>query len=58
MSAANMVALGAFIKARPLVRVNSLVDCMKRVMSTQREEVHARNERAILSGFESVRVRK
>ena len=56
--AANMVALGAFIKVRPLVRVNSLVDCMKRVMSTQREEVRTRNERAILSGFQSVRVGK
>ena len=56
--AANMVALGAFIKVRPLVKINSLVDCMKKVMSTQKAEVLATNERAILSGFESVRVKR
>jgi 2-oxoglutarate ferredoxin oxidoreductase subunit gamma len=54
--AANMVALGAFVRAKPLVKISSLIDCMEKTMSTQKEEVRATNERALLSGFESVRV--
>lgn len=51
---ANMVALGGFIKARPLVKLGSLSTSMKKVMSTRAQEMLSINEKALLSGFESV----
>lgn len=53
---ANMVALGAFIRARPVVQLSSLSTSMRKVLSARAQEMVSLNERALLRGFESVHV--
>jgi len=53
---ANMVALGGFIKTRPVVKLDSLSTSIEKLISTRAQDMLSINERALLCGFESVSV--
>jgi len=54
--AANMVALGAFVRARPVVQLASLSASLGKVLSARSTGILSLNEEALLCGFQSVRI--
>lgn len=54
MFVTNMVTLGAFIKVRPIVKMDSLINGLERVLSARRREMLSLDKEAIRRGGESV----
>lgn len=52
--AANMVALGAFVKAKPVVGMNSLLAALNRVLPSRHKDLMAMNTEALRRGFDMV----
>jgi 2-oxoglutarate ferredoxin oxidoreductase subunit gamma len=52
--ASNMVAVGAFVKIRPVVRADSLIRALPKALSTRRKQMVSLDEQAIRRGGESV----
>jgi 2-oxoglutarate ferredoxin oxidoreductase subunit gamma len=50
---ANMVALGAFVKFRPVVKPDSLIRALPKALSTRNKQMLALDEEAIRRGAES-----
>ena len=50
---ANMVALGAFLKLRPVVSVNSLIQALPKTLSTRKKQLLSLDEKAIRRCAES-----
>lgn len=53
---ANMIALGAFTRVRPIVKVDSLIQALKKTLPAGRKEMLLLDERAIWRGCESVQM--
>jgi len=53
---ANMIALGAFTHVRPIVKVDSLIQALKKTLPAGRKEMLLLDERAIWRGCESVQM--
>jgi len=51
---ANMVALGAFAKVRPMLNMDSLIDALEKVLSARRKEMLSLDREALRRGSESV----
>jgi len=54
VQAANMVALGAFVRVRPILHIDSLVGALAKVLPAQRKDMLSLNEEALRRGIESV----
>jgi len=54
---ANMVALGAFTKIRPMLQMDSLINALEKVLSTRRKEMLSLDREALRCGGESVCIR-
>jgi len=52
--AANMIALGAFVQVKPIVRHQTLLQALEKSLPTGRRDLLALDERAIQRGFELV----
>ena len=52
--ASNMVALGAFIRVKPIVPINALLDSLDQVLSIRHKELLDLNRIALKHGFETV----
>jgi 2-oxoglutarate ferredoxin oxidoreductase subunit gamma len=52
----NMVALGAYVAARPVVKQASLISSLKKVL--KRQELISMNEKAIKLGAQSVHIKR
>lgn len=55
---ASMVALGAFVQASGVVKTETLIECLPRVISKRYEELIPLNQEAILKGGVLVRERQ
>lgn len=53
---ANMIALGAFTRVRPIVKVDSLIQGLEKSLPAGRKEMLALDEKAIRRGCESVQI--
>jgi 2-oxoglutarate ferredoxin oxidoreductase subunit gamma len=51
---ANMVALGAFVKVRPIIRMDSLIRALEKALPVRRKQMLSLDEDAIRRGGESV----
>lgn len=51
---ANMVALGAFVRVKPILHIHSLVAVLAKVLPAQRKDMVSLNEEALRRGSESV----
>jgi len=51
---ANMVALGAFAKVRPILQLDSLINALEKVLSARRKEILLLDGEALRRGSESV----
>ena len=50
---ANMVALGAFVKLRPVVSANSLIHALPKALSTRKKQMLSLDEKAVRRGTET-----
>jgi 2-oxoglutarate ferredoxin oxidoreductase subunit gamma len=50
---ANMVALGAFVKIRPVVAADSLIHALPKTLSTRRRQMLSLDEEAVRRGTQS-----
>jgi 2-oxoglutarate ferredoxin oxidoreductase subunit gamma len=49
-----MVALGAFVKVRPIIRMDSLIRALEKALPVRRKQMLSLDEDAIRRGGESV----
>lgn len=52
---ANMVALGALLEAKPIVRVDSVVDALRKALPAHRQNLIPLNQKALALGAERAR---
>lgn len=51
---ANLVALGAYLKLKPVVKIETVLNSLKKILQGKKEDLFALNKDALLAGYKEV----